>query len=445
MSLLKKSLSVFCSLFLVIEAPLSSGESSRMAPAAMISHNPPQNVWKNLENFSWRGRSRLGTPRELLINSFSAYNEKNRESQKVKERELILKEQEVFNDPWVKMYAEEEEEELNPKSNIRKLANLLDFIELLQIKDYFRSGSLPKIDNKNFETDDLVRLRSLCGTFCFLKIEKGGRSFYDSSFSGLLVPGQPYIEGENDGYHIHTCLHTLEEKDINTLHFVPYGLPLEADYAFAVKEVQGYKENENNLKILTTRDLSSDNYRPYRTRDYSLVTIHARSVKGFTLKQVMKKRKDLDSYFQGNSLPDTLFNESNDKIPASAFGLERILVIGVPGPIDLAQDQFGFSISTNITHRSYNETGLQRSYNDDPQNNAHPRDMAPLLPGEFTSDYPAYYGMSGGPVLRCRAENALHSQRKCQIIGVIWGSERIFDKNNTLIDFRSIISSLPEH
>ncbi|MBW8308332.1 MAG: hypothetical protein K0M45_01610, partial [Candidatus Paracaedibacteraceae bacterium] len=51
-----------------------------------------------------------------------------------------------------------------------------------------------------------------------------------------------------------------------------------------------------------------------------------------------------------------------------------------------------------------------------------------------------YHFISGGD--KCRLVSNNEVQRLCRLVGVNWGSERIFDDNDNLINLKSIVSSL---
>ncbi|WP_010301887.1 hypothetical protein [Candidatus Odyssella thessalonicensis] len=328
--------------------------------------------------------------------------------------------------------------------NARTWQRKLNLREFFRFKDIFTHN--PNfINDNNFENDDVVKARSLCGTFAHRDV----RGRYIPLFTGMLMAGQVYLEGQaadNGIYHIHTCLHGFSGEQINTIYFIPYGLPLTDDFAFQVQHI--YRDQNTQQRIAQNQldAYSQNNDNPYRHPDYSMAAISARSVGSQTLKEALFN----------NNIPNFPAGRNDTQLPTlTGFqgdftltnnGINRIFVIGRASEPQ-AELQKNFAVVTNLTAPVplQSTTALvleRRSYKNDPDTNGDPTDIRNLFNSEFTSDYPTYPGMSGGPVLQCRLVNNNEVQRLCRLVGVDWGSERIFDINDNLINLKSIVSSL---
>lgn len=417
-------------------------------------------VWEEFVNDSWRKQQiNLLHP---SISTMLIYSFVNQQPQK---RRDIIDHYELNHDDIlkkIKQYDKNNKLSLNINDNIRSFGDNLDLIELFRFKSMFDSNP-DLINNNNFQNDDIVRARSLCGTFC----SKSRNGDYNEFATGMLQPNQTYLQSHSrSAYKVHTALHNFMGEKLGNLYFVPYGLPLEDEYAFPVKAIMAKKEVVNKLRgmirrneitqdskieVLTQAEMdkySENKNTPYNFQDYSLVSIAATSTTGKSLKEAMSEVISLIPDLPANDIDTNLPNivGSTHEYPLDEDGFNQMFAIGYATlpPIGL-EDYRGFVVSTNLiadlTMVSNNE---RRSYNDDPQANHKPTLIKKLLPGEFTSDFPVYYGMSGGPVLICKLINKKNqSMRRCKLVGTIWGSERIFDNKNNLIGFKSIVSSVP--
>ncbi|WP_010301813.1 hypothetical protein [Candidatus Odyssella thessalonicensis] len=398
-------------------------------------------AWRQISEGSWRLQELYPgviTVADFLIDSFGQYPELDR-------RNIIRFYQDGQDNPvdWMGLLG-------TPTIDLLATDNARTWQRKLNLREFFRFKDIltqnPNfINDNNFENDDVVKARSLCGTFA----RRNGIGDYIPAFTGMLVAGQAYLEGQaaNNGvYHINTCLHGFLRAQINTIYFVPYGLPLTDDFAFQVQHI--YRDQDAQ-QLITQNQLeaySQHEDNPYRHPDYSMVTISAHSVGGQTLKQALSHNHipDFPTRKNDTHLPDLTGFQGNFVLTND--GLNKIFVIGRASEPQ-AELQENFVVVTNLTtplppQPTAAPLRPRRSYKNDPDTDGHPTDVRDLFNSEFTSDYPTYPGMSGGPVLQCRLVSNNEIQRLCRIVGVNWGSERIFDSNNNLINLKSIVSSL---
>ena len=313
----------------------------------------------------------------------------------------------------------------------------LNLRELLRFRDVFiRHPDL--IHDQNFENDDVVRARSLSGIFC--RKEEGDDS-YTELFSGMLVPGQSYIGKKDQGtYKVHTCMHGFVAEwhagqPINEFYFIPYGLPPSDKYAFQVVSVY---QNHQVVSQDTINNMHDDHKvtvgNIYNQKDYACVHIHPLSVNEQTLKAVMSENEvqGFHALQYAQKLPSLIGFKGVSRLDNEDF---KLFIIGRPTDATARWGKNGFAISTNLT--SYQPIARKPTQND--PHVEEPKTAA--IPGEYTLDAPMAPGMSGGPVLECwSGDNQM--RRRCRIKGVVWGNERIFNKENKLIDLKSIASSV---
>lgn len=427
-----------------------------------------KNVWEEFVNGSWRKQQI--NPLHSSISTMLIYSFVNQQPQ---ERADIIGYYELNHEDIlkkIKQYDTKNKLSLKMNDNIRSFGDKLDLIELFRFKSMLDSNP-DLINNNNFKNDDVVRARSLCGTFC----SKGINGDYNEFATGIFQPNQNYLPMDSPRiYKVHTALHNFIGEKLENLYFFPYGLPLEDEYAFPVKVIMARKDVVNDLRlmngdnqkidqsgkrgvltqeleILTQTELdtySKGKDTPYNFQDYSLVGIAAASTTGKSLKEAMSKViyliPDLPANDNDTNLPNIV--GSTHEYPLDEGSFNQMFAIGYATlpPIGL-EDYRGFVVSTNlIADLSMVSSNEKRSYKDDPEANHKPTLIKKLLPGEFTSDFPVYYGMSGGPVLICKLINTNNQlMRRCKLVGTIWGSERIFDNEDKLIGFKSIVSSVP--
>ena len=331
---------------------------------------------------------------------------------------------------------------------LRSWQRVLNLRELKRFKEKFTKEATI-ISDHNFNTDDVVRARSLCGIF-YKRTQFGNNpARYDRKFSGMLEPGQTYLEGNEantKGYFTHTCLHGFHEVGkISTIYFVPYGLDPTDENAFPIKFLKYFAGGRwHKINQTYIDEYSAKSERPYRRSDYLLVEIEAISKGGKDLKTAM--RENGIPYFkrqESNSLPNLIgFSDNFDLTQPPGF--PKLFIIGMASEEETALEK-GFNVATNLTSVNPNLQGKKRSFRDDPEKNQAAEDIRDFLSSEFLSDYPTYPGMSGGPILECKLVQMQNTwQRRCRLKGINFGSERVFDDDRKLIGLNSIGVSIPK-
>lgn len=394
-------------------------------------------IWNDIDQNSWRsarintisgGQSSSKTILELLISSFILDDSNIRDKIRT-----------FLNHGHTNFVPQSYNFDYKITDNARTWQRKLSLRELFRFKNIFNINT-NLINDHNFQNDDLIKIRSLCGTFC----SKDSYGDYNPIFTGMLVPNQTYKTLNNETYDVHTCLHGFFKEQINNIYFIPYGLPIDDEYAFQVKNIN--IDDNGALINFSQNDLDqyslSDNT-PYQTEDYCLVKINAHSENNKTLKEVMARNgiPNFPTQHNDQNLPNIQgFSGNFDLSNNNKFN--KIFVIGRASLPEVAFKN-DFVVVTNLTPSSYNDNSIKkRSHINDPDSNANPTHLGPLLPGEFTFDYPTYPGMSGAPVLGCKLTNGNPVIRRCRIFGVNWGSERFFDDSNQLTNLKSIVSSI---
>ena len=349
--------------------------------------------------------------------------------------------------------------------NPRAQQRTLNTRELFRFKDIFTNQALnnpltPMISHSNFQNDDVIRAMSLCGTFCLL--EYGD---YNPIFSGMLVTGQAYNQLTFD---IHTCLHGFANKTINQIYFVPYGLPLIDDTAFQVQEV--WRNNAPGVMLNQIHQINLAGMNVYNQRDYAKAVINNRSVGNNFLEDVLNDRQrnnllgvnltDLFPNFfddpnnpgnQNPNLPNFIgsgvqFNNSFQNFDLNGVHGEKYFVIGRPGDDDLALNNSGFSVVTNLSNAV--TPNPRRSLQNDPDILSYALNHVNLgfINGEIAIDTPTIPGISGAIAMQTLLhDNAGTLQRVGRGYTVNWGSERIFEQRDgreRIADLKSIISRI---
>jgi hypothetical protein len=116
---------------------------------------------------------------------------------------------------------------------------------------------------------------------------------------------------------------------------------------------------------------------------------------------------------------------------------ERLFVVGFASRINSSLNH-GLAVATNLINNEVIEQSCIRSIEDN-ENTRAPQNTTQNVArnNERYSSLPSYPGLSGGPILRCKLGNNAQN-KKCVVIGTVWGSERIFHQNGNLRGFRKI-------
>lgn len=330
----------------------------------------------------------------------------------------------------------------------RQWMDKLDLREIYRFKDLINQNS-QLIDNRNWRVDDLVKARALSGVFWIVDSDGAERSF-----SGMLIPGQSFDENE---FKIYTCGHGFTEGNENngvSYYFVPYGVAVtcentEANY---IKK-KGFKVNKikcNGEQIFTAID--ADYFKKerfgeenqYSKNDYAEVVINGRNLNGRSLQEELQDAgiggeqlriitddsMALPSWTLSN--PD-LSADSQEEPPAT-----RLFVVGLASQNELVWDNSDLIVSTTIINDNEPQT-FQRSLNND-QNIQEPEYIGNI--NEISTSLATYYGMSGGPIIRCKLYD--DGKKICEsVIGTLWGGEREFNDERKIKKFGCFVNKCP--
>lgn len=334
----------------------------------------------------------------------------------------------------------------------RQWLKKLDLREIYRFKKYIdslrnhSSDPVDLIDNRNYNTDDLVKARALCGIF----VIHDGTSVY-GYFSGMLDPGQAF---GSSTYFVHTCMHGfrrgngLADGRIITYYFVPYGVP--------VNDIPGDQDNaaQKGFKVrsikqggqLTSIQLdgaaavaATTPATLYNQNDYAIVTIEKNNADGTSLYDILKSANNVNpigaAIKQGekdgnqitnlpniNEVDGLQINTDSNFDPAT----EKLFIIGRAPDVSCALDNRGLAICIMLKNEalSHNENRSSEN-NENVQDPPHKVNINTL--NESFSSLPSYPGMSGGVILRCKMSP--DGRKNCAFIGTNWGSERIFNGN----------------
>lgn len=324
----------------------------------------------------------------------------------------------------------------------RQWMDKLTLRELYRFKECIASHKI--FDNANYEKNDLVKAKALCGIFWVVYT---GDTYAEQSFSGMLAPNQEFVGCKSSPYYqIYTCMHGFSDGNKNNniaYYFVPYGVIADGDpqndgYVVkkgfkVIKIKQGGTETVidiDNEKFAKNSSFISDDVL-YSQNDYAVAFIDKCTLNGIgmTLKDIMiatnlgiVKDKDI-------KLPNF-----TDNI-ISVSGNKRLFSIGLAACPFIALEN-EFVISTTFSNNDILTTRLRRSIRND-QNTKTPQNICERN-NEYFSSLVTFSGMSGGPVFECRLTDD-GQIRICKIVGTVWGKERVF-KKNLLVGFRNIIN-----
>jgi hypothetical protein len=340
----------------------------------------------------------------------------------------------------------------------RQQQRILNYREIARFNEAFTNQgqnniATPMISHSNFENDDVIRAMSLCGTFCTFD------GFdYEPSFSGMLVPGQPY---DQNTFAVHSCLHGFDSEQLTDMYFVPYGIDLtdidtgqaNINNAFPVQSVWR-EEGMINLVNQNHIDVMDDHY-PYANEDYAMVVINgiANNNLDRPLWTVLDDRQNDNLLGVDNLFPNFL-NTFNGTLP-SFLGVEndfqnfqlggvrgeKYYVIGRPGDRRFRLNVSGFSVVTNLTDDIY--FAPRQSMRNDPDV-FNPPNIG-TINNRVALTFPSTPGMSGGAILKSFVRQNDHGvwQRLCLPYGTVWGSERNFNNQNNqlnrLVSFSNVI------
>lgn len=324
--------------------------------------------------------------------------------------------------------------------NLREIYRFKAFIE----EQRALIAPINLIDNANYATDDLVKARSLSGTFW--EVDRNNVNYAEETFSGTLVPGQAF----GNPYEVYTCVHGFSSGNINNdlaYYFVPYGVmassnPADGNYVtargFMVTNVRHFRNGGDgaNLGIndpfFNTGSMDMDTQTLYSNRDYAVATIEAQTTVGATpLRDILVGTglNFIDNLTLAlpalNTGTGNNLNIVDNTLPFDPV-TERLFVIGLATEPGTDLDH-GIVVSTSLT----NEGALnrpRRSFADD-ENTKLPLNIGSRIEEDYSSlaDFP---GISGGAILRCRLDPNNVENKRCQIIGTNWGAERIFINND---------------
>lgn len=338
--------------------------------------------------------------------------------------------------------------DLDCNDSPRQWLKKLDLREICRFKEYIvslrnhLSDPVNLIDNSNYNTDDLVKARALCGTF----VAHDGANVC-GHFSGMLVPGQAFGSAT---YSVHTCMHGFGKgnrfggRGIITYYFVPYGVTVNdipghhdnaARKGFKVTSIkQGGQLNPTqfNVQVAATAPATL-----YNQNDYAIVTIEKTNAGGTSLYDILKSVNNANpigaaivhgeiSHNQITNLPninevgDLQINTGLDFDPAT----EKLFIIGRAPNASCALDNWGLAICIMLKNEA-----LTHNENRSSENNENVKDPPHKVNintlNESFSSLPSYPGISGGVILRCKMSP--DGRKKCAFIGTNWGSERIFN------------------
>ena len=333
----------------------------------------------------------------------------------------------------------------------RKWTRNLNLREIYRFKSWIRNGRENLISDANFPTDDLVKARSLCGAFW--KVDTSGHDNATKIFSGILVPGQPFA---NASYQVYTCMHGFSFGNSThniAYYFVPYGVEVDSNprsqryvghKGFKVTQVQHFRgDHEVEVGIndfFFQRGLESISAETlYREKDFAIATIEGETSTHTPLKDIL-----LDvGLINGATTQLPTINALDGLAPVDINAdfnpnEERLFSIGVASK-PRADLSHGIIVAPSLTREDVLDSPL-RSFGNN-ENEKNPVDIR-SRPEERSSSVPSYPGMSGGPILRCRLDPANEANKKCAIVGTIWGAERVFSEAGRLIRFENFINRL---
>lgn len=178
----------------------------------------------------------------------------------------------------------------------------------------------------------------------------------------------------------------------------------------------------------------------YSNKDFAIATIEDHTITGVTLRDTLAGRPVLPP------LAPTLPNLDNNNGLDNANGLaavaigngilgpnEKLFVIGLASHPTAALD-YGIVVAASLTNET--PTNEPRRSFDDDQNIKAP----PNIGYESSVSLPSFPGLSGGPVLRCQLDPHNMVNKRCKIVGTNWGAERVFNENNEMVGFKSVIN-----
>jgi hypothetical protein len=355
----------------------------------------------------------------------------------------------------------------------------LNLMEVYRFRAFVNNANL--INNANYVTDDLVKARAISGTFW--EVDTNGIQHAERSFSGMLVPEQAFNNAAS--YQVYTCMHGFNSGNTNdniAYYFVPYGVEA---------EVRSNRDNyvtRRGLRVTHVRHFWPVNNTPvpndgtnteindvffnlgnvdvariYNQRDYAVATIEVQTapqtaltagvnVGGtVTLPQLLNDVRDRANL--GN-LPEIQINlpalnrnngqnlDTVDNTQQFNPANERLFVIGYTSHLNADLDNTGITISTTLTNEGAVD-GPRRSFENN-QNVQIPSYIGSRAE-EATSSLATFPGISGGAVLRCRLSSQT-TDKRCAVVGTVWGGERIFFNNNgkeRIENFGNIINKVP--
>jgi hypothetical protein len=359
---------------------------------------------------------------------------------------------------WNQLIAEHPENNFALNDSPRQWEGKLSRRELCRFKDYINdlktNRGINVIDNANYLTDDLIKARALSGVFWILDTTKQQDPVL-ANFSGMLIPAQPF----NGSKYVYTCAHGFASGNASNnivYYFVPYGV--KASKKPTINDVNGGKIDnpdfvtKKGFRVVSTsirggktciniddpffKSPDIENLKLYRNNDFAIAMIKDKTDDGKSLKQLLSGTINPISTDTSDNLPKINVNDGILPVVdenANFTDHERLFAIG-RAVKDYALDDGGVTIVPE-TYIAGKERLLvpRRSLKND--ENKKICDLAGTI-NELAAYLPCYSGMSGGAVLRCRMDKDNPKNKKCEFIGTVWGSERVFKKDRSLSGFR---------
>lgn len=332
----------------------------------------------------------------------------------------------------------------------RKWMRELNLREIYRFKE-LAIANPDLINNNNYATDDLVKARSLSGIFW--QVDTTNTRYAAPIFSGMLVPGQNIT---NHSYQVYTCLHGFSSGNANNniaYYFVPYGVevsndPSSGNYVpmrgFRVTHVRHFRVDiaGTNLDINNaffnngSAEMNPQNL--YSNKDFAMATIEGQTTIGtIALRDILAGRPGLPFIIATTAALPNLDNANGlAAIGSGTLGPnERLFVIGLASHSTSGLDH-RTAVATSLTNEiPTNEP--KRSFSDD-QNVKIPANIG----YESSASLPSFPGLSGGAVLRCQLDPHNIGTKRCKIVGTNWGAERVFNDNNEMTGFKSVINRI---
>ncbi|MDR1207895.1 MAG: hypothetical protein LBJ89_00925 [Holosporales bacterium] len=344
----------------------------------------------------------------------------------------------------------------------RRWATKLDIYEIFRFQK-FLNDNRGMIAEENNANDGLVRAKFLCGVFWEVETKRNREITAVRCFGGMLRPAQEFNDAPEHEYDVYTCVHGFKPISISEgatidYYFVPYGIPVSSDVSrddFVVNK--GFKvtkiwkhaislggENFSDMDINQINLIKDEN--SCDQDDFAVVKIASKNTNNQHLKNVLissKKNMDLGENAVFKDEHFSLQNIVCQQLDREHYP-ERLFVIGLSNLHGMA-DGYGLVISTST--RDTDDIVLEdgdnalRSLSDD-GGIKQPNTIG--CKNEYVSSLATCFGMSGGPVFKCKLIGD-GSVKSCEFIGTVWGAERVFaSQENIIKKFGCFINKAPQ-